>query len=205
MKCALIRRCLAGILSISLIGSHSLFAFNTNNKLYSEHINKLVLSKSYDFNDDGNVAVIKHNDMPTIWYFYDDKKQLVRENNAFQNETTIYSYDNKGNILNKSIYDFTCNEIQGVTPKKRIEYRYDDKGRLICYDGKKITYDRHGNIVKYRDGWALKWKNGTLSEASNSKNRIMYTYNSKGERVNKYVNDMTFNFDFSQNKRFHPA
>lgn len=200
MKCTLIKRCLAGILSISLIVSHSSFAFTTNHNLYSEHIKRLVLSKSYDFNEDGNVSVIKHNDMPKIWYFYDDRKQLVRENNSFQNETIIYSYDSRGNILSKNIYDFTCTDIQDTTPKKCIEYKYDDEDQLIYYDGKKITYDRSGNIVKYRDDWSLKWRNGLLSEISNPKSKITYKYNADGERVSKCVNDMRFDFDFSQNK-----
>ena len=183
MKCFSIKKYLAGILSFCLIIPHAAFATEGSNELYNEHVKKLVLPKSYDFDDNGNVSIIKYDNAPKIWYFYDDKKQLIRENNSLQNKTIIYEYDNRGNILSKTIYDFTYDEIQENVPKECVTYKYDDKDKLVCYNGQEITYDEFGNVLQYKDGWQFKWDNGNMSEASNSENKILCSYNDEGRRT----------------------
>lgn len=198
MKKFSFKRYLAGILSLCLILPHTSYACTNDENLYNEHVKKLVLPKSYDFDDNGNVSVIKYDNTPKIWYFYDDKKQLIRENNTLQNETVVYKYDQRGNMLSKTIYDFTCDEIQDKSPKDCMTYTYDAEDKLICYNGQEITYDEFGNVLKYKNGWNFKWDNGTMSEADNSENRITCSYNDEGRRLTKQVNDTLFDYDFTE-------
>lgn len=51
----------------------------------SELIKKLIQKNnnvSYDFYDNYKISVVKHEGLPQIWYFYNEKNQLIRENNA---------------------------------------------------------------------------------------------------------------------------
>ena len=147
MKRFSIKRYLAGVLSLCLLFPHASYAFTGGDDLYNEHVKKLVLPKSYDFDGSGNVSIIKYDNAPKVWYFYDDKKQLIRENNALQNQTMTYDYDNRGNILNKTIYDFTCDDVRNRTPNKCITYKYNRNDELVYYNGQNITYDEYGNVI----------------------------------------------------------
>lgn len=198
MKRFSIKRYLAGVLSLCLLFPHASYAFTGGDDLYNEHVKKLVLPKSYDFDGSGNVSIIKYDNAPKVWYFYDDKKQLIRENNALQNQTMTYDYDNRGNILNKTIYDFTCDDVRNRTPNKCITYKYNRDDELVYYNGQNITYDEYGNVIKYRDGWNFTWENGKISEAVSPKSSATYGYNDDGRRITKRVNNDLVNFDFTE-------
>lgn len=198
MKKFSVKRYLAGILSLCLFFPHVSYAFTGGDDLCNEHVKKLVLPKSYDFDDNGNVSIIKYNNAPKVWYLYDNKKQLIREDNSLQNQTITYAYDNRGNILNKTIYDFTCDDVQNKTPKTCVTYKYNQDDELVCYNGQKIIYDAHGNVIKYRDGWNFTWDNGKISEAVSPQSSAIYCYNNDGRRITKQVNNDLVNFDFTE-------
>lgn len=120
---------------------------------------------SYGFYDENCISVIKYDGVPKIQYFYDSKKQLIRENNVIQNKTILYSYDDKGNILNKKVYPFSNEDIIEANPQKVIEYRYNDVEEMISYNDRSITYDKLGNPINYYNGWTFTWKNDKLKKA----------------------------------------
>lgn len=151
---------------------------------------------NYDFNDDGNISVVKKGNTAKIWYFYDKQKQLVRENNNILDETVIYLYDTRGNIESKKIYDFSTEYLNIKNPKNIINYRYDETGKMISYNNEKITYDELGNPINYRDGWSFKWKNNKLVEASKPGINIKYMYDENGNRIKKITNGVITIFDF---------
>ena len=72
--------------------------------------------------------------------------ELVKEHNAKLNKTIEYTYDNGGNLLTKTEYEYkTTNVIKTTT------YTYDStwKDLLVSYDGKAITTDAIGNVLTY--------------------------------------------------------
>lgn len=152
---------------------------------------------SYDVCEGKYISVIKYDDSPKIWYFYDSKKQLVRENDAIQNKTILYSYDEKGNILNKKIYSFSSNDLSEKTPENIINYSYNNSGEMTSYNDSDITYDKLGNPIKYYNGWIFEWENDKLKKASNANTNIEYFYSEDGRRIKKVVNGETINFNFN--------
>ena len=69
---------------------------------------------------------------------------------------------------------------------------------MVCYNGQKIIYDAHGNVIKYRDGWNFTWDNGKISEAVSPQSSAIYCYNNDGRRITKQVNNDLVNFDFTE-------
>lgn len=151
---------------------------------------------SYDFCSENCISVIKYDGAPKIRYFYDSKKQLIRENNAIQNKTILYSYDVNGNILNKKIYPFSNEDIIESNFEKIIEYKYNNVGEMISYNDRSITYDKLGTPINYYNDWTFTWENGKLKKASNSDTNIQYFYGKNGRRIKKVVNGETINFNF---------
>lgn len=45
-----------------------------------------------------------------LWYGYDANSQLVRADDLPHNETTVYTYDNQGDLTGRSVYAYTRTE-----------------------------------------------------------------------------------------------
>ena len=72
-------------------------------------------------------------------YEFDKLGQLTRETNRLGNTTTLYEYDNAGNILRKKEYGYTTAATSSLgAPTKTVEYTYGDSGwkdLLTKWDG----------------------------------------------------------------------
>ena len=99
MKNNILRSVLSFGLAILMGAQTFASAFSTSANQLQEKV------VSYGFYDENCISVIKYDGVPKIQYFYDSKKQLIRENNVIQNKTILYSYDDKGNILNKKVLE----------------------------------------------------------------------------------------------------
>lgn len=111
---------------------------------------------SYNYNDVGNISVLKENDTPKVWYYYDRNGQLIRENNRYlgdNGQTITYKYDLGGNIGEKKIYSFTQNNDDGDLASlipETISYGYHNdnwKDQLSSYNGQGIIYDGVDNPI----------------------------------------------------------
>ena len=92
----------------------------------------------------------------------------------------IYSYDERGNIVSKTL-----------NAQEMIDVRYDNYDRLIYKFDEYIDYDCVGNPLNYK-GYELMWDNGrSLSYMDNGTNEIGYAYNEEGYRISKTVNGNT--------------
>ena len=147
----------------------------------------------YSYDALGNITEVRKNNEVIQSYVYDSLNQLIRENNAETNQTVVYSYDNHGNILSKTVYPFTLGEIdsEGTT----INYGYDSNWTdlLVQFNGQAITYDQIGNPLTYRDGMLFGWSGGRkLSNIAfydgESYQDSYYNYNDNGIRVYKNAN-----------------
>ena len=128
-------------------------------------------------------------------YAYDNLNQLIRENNASNNKTTTFSYDELGNITSKTEYVYTTGNLGTVN--KTILYGYSNDGKQgwnnlltsvdlngdgIVTTNEQITYDEIGNPITYL-GNSLAWDGRQLT----SYNNITYSYDADGIRASKTV------------------
>ena len=128
-------------------------------------------------------------------YAYDNLNQLIRENNATNNKTTTFSYDELGNITSKTEYAYTTGDLGTVN--KTILYGYSNDGKQgwnnlltsvdlngdgVVTTNEQITYDEIGNPTSYL-GNSLAWDGRQLT----SYNGISYSYDADGIRASKTV------------------
>ena len=162
--------------------------------------------RTYDYTYDsrGNIKTISYsfnNETSNSSYVYDDKDQLIRENDQKSGKTLVYAYNGGGNITSKKEYAYTTGTLGSVLSTKNYSYgstAWDDK--LTSYAGNTLSYDSMGNLTS--DGeWTYTWEHGSqLSGMSDSDNSISYTYNADGLRTQKTVNGTTTKYFYAGNQ-----
>ena len=129
------------------------------------------------------------------YIIYDDMSQLIREDNFALNATYLYTYDNAGNILTKSVCPYTA---EGVIPVPTTTYNYEYNNsswgdQLTRFGGgNNILYDEVGNPILYSNSqnplYIMSWTGGRqLSSVQVGVNTKSYEYNGDGVRVYKYA------------------
>ena len=148
---------------------------------------------TYDEED----RITNHGYADTQWnYSYDKHSQLTRVNSNFDNGyTTLYNYDNRGNILSKKTYALTDGKVSDTaqpTETKTFTYQADGwTDLLVQVNDKTLTYDQNGNVLTYGDR-TFTWERGRiLSQITEGENTYFYTYDDAGIRTSKTVNGTT--------------
>ena len=144
---------------------------------------------SYDAN--GNITHIQQG-TNHVYYQYDSLNQLTREDNSLLNQSIVYTYDNRGNLLTKQEYAYVADGGTLEEPTDTITYGYDSANQqwadqLTSYDGEDIRYDANGNPTTYR-GYTMAWQGRRLTSATNGTNTVSYAYDENGIRTQKTVN-----------------
>lgn len=158
-----------------------------------------VLQYSYDEN--GNIVAISENGNTKISFEYDNREQLIRENNAYIGKSVVYTYDIAGNILTATTYAYTADDLGDVISTK--EYSYDDsnwKDLMTSFNGENITYDEIGNPLLYRNGMRFEWTDRQLDSILTNGKRIEYQYNDSGIRTSKTINGVKTSFQLDETK-----
>lgn len=147
------------------------------------------------YNGKGSLISNSFGDYST-YYTYDGYNQLTRVDNESSPEmyTSMYTYDERGNILSKKVYDYTKNENITSSPKESISFGYAGSGwkdQLVSVNGTELTYDANGNVLAYGEK-SYAWEKGRqLSEITDGENTYSYTYDENGIRNSKTVNGET--------------
>lgn len=159
-----------------------------------------VLDYSYDMN--ANLALVQENAEVRSSYEYDDFNQLIRENNAAAGITYIYDYDNYGNIISVTQYDFTEDALGEAVGQFLFGYTESSWNDLLTeFNGQKITYDGSGNPINYRDGMTFEWwAQKKISAVTQGDNTINYSYDLNGMRSSKEVNGVVTSFNYENGK-----
>ncbi|WP_196243273.1 RHS repeat domain-containing protein [Ruminococcus flavefaciens] len=159
-----------------------------------------VLDYSYDMN--ANLALVEENAEVRSSYEYDDFNQLIRENNATAGITYIYDYDNFGNIISVTEYDFTESALGDAV--SQTSFGYGDRSwndLLTEFNGQVITYDGAGNPIEYRDGMTFEWwAQKKIATVTKGDDVISYTYDFDGIRSSKNVNGVETFFNYEDGK-----
>lgn len=114
-------------------------------------------------------------------YEYDEFGQLVRFNDAVENKTYTYTYDNNGNILTKLEYAYTTGDLGTATNTTTYGYDTQWKDKLTTVGDKTITYDNIGNPTSYL-GATLTWEGRNLKSYETEEQKFEYQYDENGMR-----------------------
>ena len=133
------------------------------------------------------------------YYTYDANDQLVRvDSDLFNNYTSIYSYDSRGNVLSKDVYGYPRNGQIPEAQKETTTFTYADSGwkdQLVAVNDVELTYDEIGNVLTYGDK-NYTWNSGRhLESITDGENTYSYTYDENGIRTSKTVNGVTTYFN----------
>ncbi|HEX3037646.1 MAG TPA: RHS repeat-associated core domain-containing protein [Oscillospiraceae bacterium] len=194
----------SGNISTETLPDNEILKFNSAGKVTSvlNPLNDTAVSNiNYTYGNNGNILAISENGTQMVNYTYNSDSELTRENNVWQNESIVYTYDTNGNLLTKTVYPYTATDLTSITPTHKYNYQYEnssDSDQLTSYDGKAIVNDANGNMLAY-NGWSYTWQNKQLESAKNCTNNISYQYNAAGLRTSKMVNGITTNYTFDDN------
>ena len=175
-------------------------------KQVGDHTSELVASEwfekngkrkerlSYSYDEKGNIIAIKANNVTIVRYAYDSLSRIVREDNKNLDKTTIFEYDNGGNILSRTEYSYTLKDTENLENGNTFYYEYASKGwrdQLLSYNGQICgRYDNLGNPGIYR-GKTLSWSHGRQLDSIGS---VSYKYNAQGIRISKTINGVETKF-----------
>ncbi len=161
---------------------------NTVQKAINSIENSITINNTYD--SQGRITETKFNNSNPIKFYYENE-QLSRTDCSFLNYTELYSYDDRGNIISKEVYDYTDGDIESKTPNESTYFYYDYSGWLdLLYEvnGVELTYDANGNMLTYGDR-EFSWNTGRhLESITDGENEYTYTYDENGIRTSKTVN-----------------
>ena len=139
---------------------------------------------TYTYDSLGNIINITDKDGKQRRYTYDQRNQLIREEDEASGRTVSYTYDHGGNLLRAEISE------KNGTSAYTDTYTYDTiwTDKLTGYNGKAITYDASGNPLEYL-GNTFTWKDGRKLESITKPDGsvITYTYDSEGNRIGKQI------------------
>ena len=146
------------------------------------------------YDDKGKITALGYNGL-SQFYIYDSNDQLVRVNSELdQSYTSTYTYDARGNVTSKNIYDHTADEIITSSPKGTTTFTYANfgwKDLLVAVNDVELTYDEVGNVLTYGDK-EFTWNSGrNLESIVDGNNNYSYTYDENGIRTSKTVNGVT--------------
>ena len=150
------------------------------------------LVASYAYNKSGDLTSAYENFYQTktdLSYTYDAAHRLTKEVRAYEdgtNQSTEYSYDSLGNILNEKAT--AINPLTGKAEDKVTSYAYNELNSLIRRDDVDYSYDKRGNLIREtKDGATLKsyeWnKTGKLTSVTTPAGKSEYSYDGTGRML----------------------
>ncbi|MBQ4570337.1 MAG: hypothetical protein IJB21_01420 [Bacilli bacterium] len=159
--------------------------------------NDIISKQIYVYDSMNNISEIRENGHIILRYQYDEINRIIREDNKELNFTKIFEYDCNGNISSITEYEFILGVIT-VEPIK-VDYNHYDynwSDQISLHNSERFEYDSLGNPYIYRN------KNLEFSHGKQLKkfDEIEYTYNTKGVRTSKKLNNQIIRFYLSDNK-----
>lgn len=196
----------------------------SRNKDYSSYTTPLIskeilvagnssIGYQYTYDANNNITHIRDAANSLIAsYQYDGLNRLIREN-IVGGKTTVYKYDEGGNLQYKKRFDYSSaagsltKDLLNSTTGVKTTYEYDPRNKdklLSCNGGMKLQYDDYGNPwLWFKHGtsslplYHLQWENvNQLSSIKDLGTNKIYTYkyNNQGIRTEKVVNGVTHKY-----------
>ncbi len=184
----------------ALIGSHT-HTVNGGSTTYT-----------YTYDSNGNISTVNYRTNsntpePDIEYIYDDLGQLIGAIYETQEgvfESYSYTYDDAGNIIRASMYNYSGTEYYDFGYSafvKNYTYSTSDWGDLlVAFNGNAITYDEIGNPLSYYNGATFGWTGRRLTSAAYNGSTYAFTYDDNGVRQSKTKNGVVTTYYYDGNK-----
>ena len=141
---------------------------------------------TYTYDQNGNITSISDGTYVTN-YTYDSANQLIREDNQEANTITLWTYDDAGNILSRTVRPY----VPGTEDEEiQTNYYYTDTqwGDLLkSYNSRPIMRDGVGNPTN-DFVWRYTWQHGRQLASMNKLDgsaQWNYTYNADGLRTQR--------------------
>ena len=152
---------------------------------------------TYQYDDNGNIISISDGSS-LLTYAYDSANQIIRENTTSDDYTKVWTYDNAGNILTATEYDYSTGALGFQRDTVQYSYNDDSWGDLLtAFDGKQITYDEIGNPLT-KGSTTYTWEHGRqLKSLSDGGETWTYTYNADGLRTGRTNGQRTYTYVYS--------
>ena len=153
--------------------------------------NGMPYTERYGYNAAGHVENITGNGIEKVRFTYDSLDRLVREDNRELGLTTVFLYDDGGNLLCQRDYEYGLDDEADLLFRREVIYTYGDPDRpdqLTSFNGEKIEYNVNGMPTNYR-GNTCTYTRGTLL-ASMGENT--FEYDADGLRTRK--NDTVYTY-----------
>ena len=179
----------------------SSYTYDDNGNITKKETAATRAGKAYDYSivneydDEGRITATGYSYV-TEYFTYDGDGQLTRVDNGTNADryTAAYSYDSRGNVTSKKVYDYTRNETITSAPKETTTFTYANTGwkdQLVAVNDVELTYDANGNVLTYGDR-EYEWESGrNLKKITDGENTYSYTYDESGIRTSKTVNGVT--------------
>ena len=183
--------------------------------------NSTVSTTDYTYDDRGNITSVNYGENNgVVSYEYDDKNQLIRENNQKLGYTYLFYYDYNGNLRYKETRDYTLeltSVIEQTMPLSFENYSFNDAdwgdlrtGYMLASPTQQAvlasgntTYDNIGNPLTYYNGktYNFNWIEGRrLSTAIVDGNTYTFKYNQDGIRIEKVSNGTKYEYTLEGTK-----
>ena len=127
-------------------------------------------------------------------YTYDLLGRLIREDNKEVGTTTLFEYDTNGNMLKKSVADYSTSDTFTVESEPSFTVSSDYADYIESYDGKAIETSSIGNITEVGTTTYSWTRAKLLSQVKESAtDYVNYNYDGEGLRISKshYNNGVT--------------
>ncbi len=160
----------------------------------------------YVYDNCGNISETWENGKLAAKYTYDSLNRLIREDNKQLGNTTLFTYDNNGNILCKRVFAFTLKDkalLEETPETQNVSYAYSGD-RLLSFGSELCEYDVLGNPITYR-GKACTWDKGRqlteykMPQKNGGYKTVTFTYDGQGRRISKTVDGTTTNHTYDSN------
>ncbi len=150
----------------------------------------LLDNRKYKYDACGNISEVWENGTLAAKYTYDALNRLIREDNKQRGNTTLYTYDNNGNILSKRAFAFTLKDtalLEEMSETQYMQYAYSGD-KLLAFGNEHFEYDGMGNPTTYRDK-ACAWEKGRQLA---SYDETTFAYDGQGRRIRKNTTQYTY-------------
>ena len=144
-------------------------------------------SITYTYTYDGNGNILSISDgTNAITYEYDERNQLIRENDPIAGTTREFLYKDGGQLDTECRTAYTDQPINWAQ-SSLISYTGDREwgDMLTAVNGQSITRDAIGNMLSY-NGYTYTWEHGReLATLADSTGTWAFTYDANGMRTKK--------------------
>jgi len=161
-------------------------------EIYTSTVNGASLVEyEYTYDENGNIIGVYENGEQKLAYAYDTLGQLVREDNAYTDNSFVYTYDKNGNRTSKKMYAFSFGSLESLITSESYSYNTsgDNKDQLSSRGNISYSYDSAGNLISSTGSsttTTYTWDRGRLLVGvSDSLDSYSYSYNSDGIRTRK--------------------